>query len=319
MNTTKRQQQTPSLPFEEHADNINACYVAPVDSVRKTSIACCEANAAIRSPVARKRLLAILPFNATTFYRYAKIGADQRLMDPGRRHLWTAKMRPMYELHRMTDEEFEAFEAEARWTARLRSVDVIRWKRERLGPELSGAFYAALRPKRSLAVTEMSRADAALSTLAEQLEMDVVYPNLKSNIGSHDKVIRLMRSKARKVVTEDMKQRRKKPGIRLLKPELRKYAGFLADEVEIEADADEERILEVLTALGRVDEFETIRKEAYENFPDGPDGPEWMETVSDKPPPPAALAADEEEIRQQLKYLKPRSAADRKKILANVK
>jgi hypothetical protein len=297
MTMAEHAQQPPVLPFEQHANNINACHAAPIDRVRETSIACCKANAAIRSPVTRKRLFALLPFNATTFYQYAKIGADPRLMDPERRHLWPAKMRPMYELHQMSDDELQAFEAAGLWTSGLRQVHIKRWKTSRSGPALSGAFYAALRPKRSLADTEMSRIDAALSEIAEVFEMDVVYPESKTENCNWEKAIDQMRRKAKQVVAEHIKQL-KKNGRRALQPELRRYAGFYADEVAIEHDADEERILEVLTTIGREDELEGIRTAAFEEFPiDGPDAPEWMATVADKPPPLEALAADEAEIK----------------------
>jgi hypothetical protein len=316
---TEYGQQPPSLPFEEHANNINACHAASVDRVRETSLACCEANAAIKSPVARKRLFALLPFNATTFYQYAKIGADDRLMDPERKHLWPAKMRPMYELHRMTDDEFQAFEAAGLWTARLRRVDVLRWKANRSGPELSGAFYAALRPKRSLAATEMSRIDSALSNFAELFEMDVVYPESKHGNDNWAKAISHMRREAKRIVAEHIKQL-KKNGRRAFQPELRKYAGFLADEVAIEHDADEDRILEVLTSIGREDEFDGIRKAAFDEYPiDGPDAPEWMETVAGKRPPQTALAADIEELRQQWEDAQPKAITKMKDRFKGIK
>jgi hypothetical protein len=248
----------------------------------------------------------MLPFNATTFYQYAKIGADHRLMNPERRHLWPAKMRPMYELHRMTDDEFQAFEAAGLWTAGLRRVDVIRWKANRSGPELSGAFYAALRPKRSLADTEMSRIDSALSDLAGLFELDVVHPKSKLENDNWGKAISHMRRKAKQIVAEHVKQL-KKNGWRAFRPELRKCAGFYADEVAIEHDADEERILEVLTTIGREDEFDGIKRAAFDEYPvDGPDAPEWLATVADKPPPQTALAADIEELRQHWEDAKPK-------------
>lgn len=298
MDMTEQEQEPLILPFERHADDINnACQAAPIDRIRETAIACRQANAATRSPVARKRLFAMLPFNAKTFYRYARIGADDRLMDPERKHLWPAKMRPMYELHRMTDDELQAFEAAGLWTSGLRQVDIQRWKASRSGPILPGAFYAALRPKRSLAGTEMSRIDAALSNLAGLFEMEVVYPESMPANDNWEKAISHMRRKAKQIVAEHIKQL-KKNGRRAFQPELHKYAGFLADEVSIEYDADQERILEVLTTIGREDEFDGIRTAAFEEFPiDGPDGPEWMAVVADKPPPPEALAADVAETK----------------------
>lgn len=301
---TEHAQQPPTLPFEEHAANINSCHDAPIDRVRTTSIACCEANAALRSALARKRLFALLPFNATTFYRYAKIGADPRLMNPERKHLWPPKMRPMYELHRMADHELQALESDGLWTARLRLVDVLRWKANRSGPELCGAFYAALRPRRSLAQTEMDKVDAALSTLADLFEMNVVYPESKPANRNWEKAMSFMRHKAKQIVTEHIKRRKKQ---RTFRPELRKYAGFLVDEVTIEHDADDERILEVLTTIGREDEFDGIRSAAFDEYPvEGPAGPEWMQTLAGKPPPEAALAADFEEFRQQWEEAKPK-------------
>jgi hypothetical protein len=261
----------------------------------------------------------MLPFNASTFYKYAKIGADNRLIDPRRRHLWPAKMPPMYELHRMTDEELQAFEGDGLWTAGLRRVDVIRWKANRSGPRLSGAFYAALRPKRSLAQTEMDKIDASLAALAELFELYVVYPEGKPGNDNWEKAISHMRRKTKQIVTEHIKQL-KKNGRRIFRPELRKYAGFHVDEVTIEHDADEERILEVLTTIGREDEFDGIRMAAFDEYPiEGPDGPEWMVKLADKQPPEAALAADFEAFRQQWEDAKPKPIGKMKDRFKGIK
>jgi hypothetical protein len=86
--------------------------------------------------------------------------------------------------------------------------------------------------------------------------------------GIWEKALRQMRQKAKRIVAEHVQRRRKELGPHAFtrKPELRKYAGFSADEVEIEADAGEQRILDVLGTIGRGDEFEPIREAAYKEY-----------------------------------------------------
>jgi hypothetical protein len=150
----------------------------------------------------------------------------------------------------------------------------------------------------------MEKVDAALAALAELFEMDVVYPEDKPGNDNWGKAISHMRRKAKQIVTEHIRRRKK---CRTFRTGLRKYAGFLVDEVTIEHDADEERILEVLTTIGREDEFEAIRSAAFDKYPvEGPAGPEWMTMVADRPPPEAASAWDFEELRQQWEEAKPK-------------
>lgn len=300
--------------MDEHVVVISECWTT--DDIVGLSLACCKANNEWQ-PKARKRLVSDLPFGESRSFKCAEIGADLRLTDPKRRHLLPAKMSALYELHQLTDGEFQAFEAEGLLTSRLRRVDVARWRSKRRGepqpsgPKLPGIFYAALKPNRRLADTEMTKVEADLTALAERFEMDVVYPETKPRVGMWERALRQMRRKAKKLVDEDLKQRRKQHGSHAFadRPELQKYAGFLADEVEIEPDADEERILEVLRTIGRENEFEPIRVSAYNEYPiDGPfEAPAWMDAVADRPPPAAALAADMEEIRQRWEAAKPKS------------
>ena len=184
-------------------------------------------------------------------------------------------------------------------------------------------FYAALKPNRQLASSEVSKVDASLTTLAEQFEMEVVYPETKPRNRVWEKALGYMRRAAKKVVSDDMKQRRKKVKPHAITmPELRKYRGFCAEEVEIEADADEDRIEDVLKMIGREDEFESIRKAAYREYElDAPfEAPAWTDSVADKPPPAAALAEDMEEIREKLDASKSRKTLEYVKArLADVK
>jgi hypothetical protein len=324
MNTTKaRSRQTPSLLVDDHVGVINKCWTTA--DIVELSLACCKANNEWK-PKSRKRLIADLPFGKSTFSKCAKIGADLRLTDPKRRHLLPAKVSALYELHQLTDREFRAFEAEGLLTPRLRRVDVARWRSRQCGvqqastfaPKLASRFYAGLKPNRQLAGSEVSRLDAGLTALAQQFEMDVVYPATKPRVGVWERGLREMRREAKTVVAKHLKKLREKVGPSKFKsrPELRKYAGFLADEVEIEADADEERILEVLKTIGHEDEFERIREAVYHKYPvDGPcDAPAWMDAVADRPPPAAAMAADMEELKEQL-----RAAAKRKPSLEQMK
>lgn len=67
---------------------------------------------------------------------------------------------------------------------------------------------------------------------------------------------------------------------------MRRYAGFYADELAIYSDADEDRLLEVLSALGIEDEFPGIREEAYDKYrADEPyEMPDWVKAVENRPP-----------------------------------
>ena len=201
-----------------------------------------------------------LPFGMSSFCKYALIGDDPRLTDPEKRHVLPAKMSAIYELHQLTDDEFPVFEAEGLLTPGLRRADVIRWISKRRGepqkptlaPKLPGTFYAALKPNRQLADTEISKIDDDLAALAERFEMEVVYPEAKPRKGIWEKAQGQIRREAKKIVGEYFRRRRKEIGRNKFasRPHLQKYAGFVADDVEIEPDADEDRIFAVLEAIG---------------------------------------------------------------------
>jgi hypothetical protein len=301
-----RTNRSPSLLVGDHLVRINECLKKSTDSIVELSLACCKANKELDSN-SKKQLVAALPFGMASFCKYAQIGDDPRLTDPDKRHLMPAKMSVMYELHQFTDEEFGAFEAEGLMATLHRRADVTKWRNKRRGEpqkpalaaKLPGIFYAALKPNRQLANTETSKVDDDLTALAERFEMDVVYPEPKSRNCDWEKPLRQMRREAKKIVADDTKRRKKQLGPhKYLSPHLRKYAGFAADDVEIEPDADGKRIFDVLEAIGRADEFKPIEDAAYKKYEvelDQP-APEWMEAVADRPPPAAALAADMEEV-----------------------
>jgi hypothetical protein len=168
-----------------------------------------------------------------------------------------------------------------------------------------------MKPRRQLTCSEQTKIDAGLKTLAESFEMEVVYPEMKARSGAWKKAEGEIRRKAKKIVAEHLKRRKKELGPQAFKsrPELRKHAGFLADEVKIEPDADDERILEVLSCIGREDEFERIRDAAFRKFPVDPPTPEWMDAVADKPPSAAALAEEMEEAAEQWRAPKKKRSA----------
>jgi hypothetical protein len=313
----KQGAQLPNPLVTEHSVKINDCWRRSTDSLAELALACCAANEQLDA-FGKRQLVKELPFGMTTFCKFAMVGADPRLMAAERRHLLPAKMTALYELKHYTDEEFQAFEAEGLLSPRLRRADVIGWRSKRrgeapkrTGPTLPSVFYAALRPNRHLANSEVSKADAKLTALAEEFEMDVVYPETKSRNGVVERALRQMRRKAKQIVAEDIKHRRKKLGPHALtsRPELQKYAGFLVDEVEIEPDADQDRILHVLKMIGREDEFEPMRNAAYREEYEldvSSEAPAWMDAVADTPPPAAALAEDMEELREQFEASKPK-------------
>ena len=155
-------------------------------------------------------------------------------------------------------------------------MNVIRWKSKRRGepqkptlaPKLPGTFYVALKPNRQLASSRSARLTMTLLPLAERFEMDVVYPEAKPRKGIWEKAQGQIQREAKKIVAEHFKRRRKENGPYKFasKPHLQKYAGFVADDVEIEPDADEDRIFAVLGAIGLGDEFEPIRNAAYDEY-----------------------------------------------------
>jgi hypothetical protein len=306
----------------DHLERIDECWKKPTTgSIVEISKACCKANNELNSN-SKKQLVAALPFDMSSFCKYAQIGADARLTTPDKRDLLPGKMLTMYELHQLTDDEFHAFEAEGLLTPGLRRADVTKWRikwrgepqKTTLPPKLPSIFYAALKPKRLLANTEMSKIGDDLAALAERFEMDVVYPETKPD-GNWEKAQAQIRRKAKKIVDDYFRPRRKKIGRNLFagRPHLQKYAGFAVDDVEIEPDADEERILDVLRAIDREDEFEPIRNAAYKEYDlDAThEAPEWMEAVADKPPPTAALAEDMDGLRQHLEAAKSKSTRKR--------
>ncbi|MFL6820260.1 MAG: hypothetical protein ACJ8EF_20215, partial [Bradyrhizobium sp.] len=309
---------TTNLLLIDHQERINELWNDPNDKVVEVSQACCKLNRELDSK-SIKQLVAVLPFGMSSFCKFAEIGADPRLTASHRRHLLPVKLSVLYELQQFTDEEFQAFEEEGLLTPRLRHADVTRWVSKRRGepqkcasiPKLPGMFYAALTPRRQLANTEESKIEAALTALAEQFQMDLVYPKTKIRKGIWEKAQMQIRREGKKIVDEYFRRRRTEVGPYKYQssPHRRKYVGFVAEEVKIEPDADEERVHDVLTAIGRADQFERIRDAAYDKYEvDTPfESPEWMDVVADKPPPQSARDADIEELRQQIEVAKPKS------------
>lgn len=329
--SVKRGARLPDPLVEEHVEAINARWLKHGEIDNEVAVACHRANVALDAP-AKKQLMKRLLFSEPKFSKFAAIGGDARLLDPKRAHIVPKSPSIKYELHQLDDHEFDQFEAEGRLTPTVRRAEVIDWRRKKRGEPppsttpapLPGRFYVALKPNRQLAQSEEEKIDSVLTEVAERYEMDVVYSEGKLRLGVYEKAEARMRRETKKVVAEAVRFRRKKYGPHAFdsKPELKKYAGLIREECEITTNSDQEEMLAVLTANGREDEFERIRKEAYDEYDVGApyETPKWVTDVADRLPPKEALAEDAEQIRKTFDaYRKGRSMAEIKARLNGVK
>ncbi|UPK35470.1 hypothetical protein IVB18_47285 [Bradyrhizobium sp. 186] len=322
----------PDPLVDEHVEAINACWLKHGDVDNEVANACHRANIALDAP-AKKLLMKRLLFSAPKFSKYASIGGDARLLDPKRAHKIPQSPSIKYELSQLEDDEFDEFEAEGRLEPTAKRKEIIDWRRKKRGEPppsatpvaLPGRFYAALKPKRQLAASEEDKIQSVLMELAKSHEIEVVYPEMKLRTGAYGKALAHMRREARKRVAAVIKRKKKTQGPHAFarEPALRRYAGFYADELAIYSDADEDRLLEVLSALGIEDEFPGIREEAYDKYrADEPyEMPDWVKAVENRPPSAEGLAADAEQVREALHRMASRRPTwgDLKDRLADVK
>lgn len=273
--------------------------------------ACAAANRAWHAEPTRREKLKQLKdlFPPSEFSKYAQIGADKRLKDPQLRELLPSKYSIIYAVKLLSDEELESFkrDREEKRGQRFGRTYVERFRKspgdkvQHREVKLPDVFCAAVKPKRQLTNAELDNFHGELSILAEKYDLEVVQPADRPLLGEYEKALRFMRREAKKFVQEDIKLRKTKlgPGAPKTRALLLKRLGFLAEEVEIGTDANEERIQAVLETLGSGDQFGLIRQAAYDRYPCEQQfkTPRWLEAVADKPPTFAALAAEVAEIK----------------------
>lgn len=273
--------------------------------------ACAAANRAWHTePTKRENLKQLKDlFSRPKFSKYAQIGADKRLNDPRLRELLPPKYSIIYAVTLLKDDELESFkrDREEKRGQHFGRTYVERFRKcpgekpQHREVKLPDVFCAAVKPKRQLTGTELDNLHRELSNLALKYDLEVVQPADQPLLGENEKILRFMRKETRKYVQEQIKLRKAKlgPGAPKNKALLLKRLGFLAEEIELDADADEERLQAVLETLGSGDQFGLIRQAAYDQYPCEQQAktPRWLEAVADKPPTFAALAAEVAEIK----------------------
>lgn len=121
---------------------------------------------------------------------------------------------------------------------------------------LPNAFFAAIRLSEELPPEQVERLNELLDQIQLDFNAEIIRPRdryAEAMERWHNRVLDHMRKGARRIVRE-MKQRVKKQG--------RKWT-FTWDETDIDGDADEQRIRNVLDFTGRGDEFDKLREQAY--------------------------------------------------------
>lgn len=112
----------------------------------------------------------------------------------------------------------------------------------------------------------------------------------------YEKVLGVVRKKARAIVREELKSRKKS----LPK---KKWIGFYRDEYQLDAFSNEDRIKQVLDLFDRIDEFDKIYNEAWNSIPTPK-----LQSVSET----SVTAKELEEIQNDFKKLFTRSKSRNK-------
>ncbi len=294
-----------------HCSNILEAWFRGVPSILDTGRACWDADNAL-GPSKKKLLLKELPFSKSTFSKYVGIGATEWLHDAKVQNVLPPKFSVIYLLSNLKKDEFDLLADEGLLTPRLKRTDLERWIKNRSAApsppkgevRLPSQFYAAFQPTRQLANCEHENFSALAEALGDKFGMRLVYPRDKPNL-EWDRAVAYVRAEVKKIVRLELEKRFKKYGGATFKkkPTLRKYAGLYSDEVEIAADADLDRLTEVLSVFGREEEIHSLWQLACETFDtDSPIlTPQWMKHLDDKPPPKSALMEDLAEAAEHLR------------------
>ena len=271
--------------IRRYVGRIKANWYKATESIMKVAQLCAEANDQL-SAADKNKLLENLPFSGGTFSKLAQIGADQRLQSPRVKKLLPPSYSIIYDVKLLEDEDFKTAFKEGIVHPDLKRADLRNWLEKRSAQDeaskprpfsLPIEFFAAIKLSERLPSDQLERLDGMLEQIQSDFKAEIVRPRdpmeryLNAMGRYHKRVENRMRIGARRMVRE-VKQQRLKAN--------RKW-GLIWEETDIDWDADQDRIQEVLDNIGRSDALSKLRevaeKEAKEPSP--PENPYCSEVV----------------------------------------
>jgi hypothetical protein len=123
---------------EQYAQRIEGAWFMLKTKIFEVATLCAEAKQRL-SPLEKSRLLGLLPFEAPTFSKLAKIGADARLLEL-RDHLPPCYS-TIYSLSQLGDSQLAEAQKSGLITSDTRRADVERFRRENPEPTMIDVLY----------------------------------------------------------------------------------------------------------------------------------------------------------------------------------
>jgi hypothetical protein len=280
---------------KSYADRIRTHWHRAAASIMEVARLCADANNRLSAPN-KKELVKVLPFSSPTFSKLAQIGDDPRLQTQRVQKLLPPSYSIIYSVGQLDDNELEAAIKEGIVTPTLKRSDLDEWmvkKKYREKPikppklNLPDVFYAAIRLTDEPSLERIERLNEMLDQIRIEFNAEIIRPRDRyaEAMGRwHQRVQQHLRKLARRIVLDSKKKAlARKSHRKMTKQDRSKASGFTWDETFIYPDDNEDRIQFVLDTIGRGDEFDKLRDQAYSEIA--------------QPEPPASSESSEERQR----------------------
>jgi hypothetical protein len=179
----------------------------------------------------------------------------------------------------LEDAELKAAIKDGIVTPALKRSDLEGWlqtkkyRQKRIRPQrlsLPDVFYAAIRLMDAPSPEQIEQLDEMLDQIRLRVNAEIIRPRDRYGEAMNRwaaRVAKRIRQQAQRIVWETEKRALskipKKALRKMSKQDRMKVWGFHWDETLIDADADDERVREVLDLIGRGDEFDKLRDRVY--------------------------------------------------------
>jgi hypothetical protein len=255
----------PGASAEAYAARIKPAWYKQVDSIIEICKICAEANARLKSSE-KKHLYSLLPFGRPTFAKLAGVGADARLQSPDILPFLPSSISTMYELAKLDDNDLLAAKKATVVRPDLTRQELMRWINTRRNPgkghtkKANPAPYAIVRLPEDLSEDDRSVINAELESL-EELGADVTYREDQEDERNYKRWERRVDARMRSEVSKKLREMKRlqlkgKPrGISRKDWEQQKWP-YEPEDIAIDRTAGQDRVRQVLTNVGRGDDFE---------------------------------------------------------------
>ena len=207
------------------------------------------------------------------FVKAAKVGDDRRLRDAKILPLLPDVVSTLYGLTTLNDEEIAAAMSSGIICPALKRRALERWIASHRGHKrgvpriVETAPDVELQFPNELSIEDRSDVDEALERFSG-IGIQITYPKAEADDRKAERWAQIvstqMRSRALRLIRQSKKQSLKGKPRDIIKSDWqRRRWPFAAADLEIAPGADDDRIRQVLSHIGRGDEFEKIRDEAY--------------------------------------------------------